>query len=112
MKGRLRAAFLIRAEGSPSAEGHEGERSALPGADDRPSGFSFVTTSKRFSVGDAESGRYGDVGGVAAVAHDDTADAGMVVARVHRPPAAVEKDLVQALKSPGLTSAGTPMSPR
>ncbi len=52
-------------------------------------------------VGDAEAGGDGDVGGVAAGGHEDTAEAGMVVAGVHVPPFAVDEDLV-----PGAEVAG------
>jgi hypothetical protein len=48
---------------------------------------------KAHEVGDAESGRHGDVGGVAAASHDDAADAGMIVTRVFRVPAPGQKDL-------------------
>ena len=48
---------------------------------------------KAREIGDAEGGRHGDVGGVAAASHDNAADAGMVVARVYRVPAPSEKDL-------------------
>ena len=63
-------------------------------------------------VGDAEGGRHRDVGCVAAASHDYAAYARMVVTRVfvyHRP---ARKTSNQALKSIGLTSIGTPMSPR
>jgi hypothetical protein len=42
--------------------------------------------------GDAEGCRHRYVGGVAAAPHDNAADAGMVVTRVHRVPAPSEKD--------------------
>jgi len=52
-------------------------------------------------VGAAEAGGDGDVGGVAAGGHEDAAGAGVVVAGVHVPPAAVEPDLI-----PGAEVAG------
>src|SRR5271166_1024609 len=61
---------------------------------------------KAHEVGDAEGGRHGDVGGVAAAAHDDAADAGMVVTRVHRPPAPIEKDLAPGAEVPRVNIGG------
>ena len=49
----------------------------------------------------AEAGGDGYVGGVAAGGHEDTADAGVVVAGIHVPPAAVEPDLVPGAEVSG-----------
>src|SRR5271154_372382 len=48
---------------------------------------------KAHEIGDAEGGRHGDVGGVAAAPHDNAADARMIVTCVFRVPAPSEKDL-------------------
>ena len=48
---------------------------------------------KAREIGDAKGGRYRDVRGVTTAAHDNTADAGMVVTRVYRVPTASQKDL-------------------
>ena len=53
-------------------------------------------------VGATEAGGDGNVGGVAAGGHEDAADTGVVVARVHVPPAAAEPDLI-----PGAEISGT-----
>src|SRR5205814_6621045 len=44
----------------------------------------------------AEIGRQGDIGGVAAAGHDDTADAGNVVPGVESVPASAQKNFVPA----------------
>ena len=51
---------------------------------------------KAHQLGGAESGRYRDVSGVTPAPHDNTADAGMVVACVHSIPTPIEKDFEPA----------------
>ena len=59
-----------------------------------------------FEVGDAEAGGEGDVGGVAAVGHEDAADAGFVVAGVEGPPAIPEIDFEPGAEIHGAGNGG------
>jgi hypothetical protein len=47
---------------------------------------------KAREIGDAKGSRHRDVRGITTAAHDNAADAGMVVTRVYRVPTAIEKD--------------------
>src|SRR5271166_4597411 len=61
---------------------------------------------KAHEVGDAEGCRHSDVGRVAAAPHDNAADAGMVVTRVHRVPAPIEKHFSPGAEVPGVDIDG------
>jgi hypothetical protein len=51
---------------------------------------------KADKLGGPEGDRYGDVCGISTASHDNTADAGMVMARIDTVPTAIEKDFSQA----------------
>src|ERR1700722_18107661 len=57
---------------------------------------------KARKVGDPEGSRYCDVRGVTTAAHDNAADAGMVVTRIYGVPTAIEKDFGPAAEIHGI----------
>jgi hypothetical protein len=67
---------------------------------------------KARKLGDPKGGRYRDVRGVTTAAHDNAAYAGIVVARVYVYQRPSRQTSAQALKSMGLGSTGTPVSPK
>ena len=57
---------------------------------------------KSHKLGDPKGGRYRDVRSVTTAAHDNTADAGMVVPRVNGVPTTIEKDFGPAAEIHGI----------
>jgi hypothetical protein len=57
---------------------------------------------KSRKLGDPKGGRYRDVRSVTTAAHDNTADAGMVVPRVNGVPTAIEEDFGPAAEIHGI----------
>lgn len=88
--------FLLQDSGAASAVGdRNGDAGVMFGEKQVPLFVDLIGLDIEVGeIRDSEGGGNGDVGGVASDGHEDPADAGVVVARVHGPPATFKEDLV------------------